>query len=368
MKKILIVFVLISSFFFSGSYYEAVEKQLEIAEKSNFSDLLSPETTDLLDKMEIEGLSSEKLVSFNINDILKLFAEIFSAKIKEPFKAIFSITSCAIICSLIQNFCEKFSQTQKTINVVTALSASGVFLLPIKNILDYSSKVIEESSDFMLAFIPVYSSAITATGNFSSALGYRTLMLGAVTIISRIASEIIAPLISIYIAMCVATSVSDIDIGELSKSLKNFAVWVLTASATVFSGILGLGTLVSSQGNIAFLKTAKLFVGTTVPIVGGTVSEALTTIKSCLEITKNILGSYGVVVIAVIFLPAIVSLLSWKICLSVSSIISGILENKSLSALLSSASSVMGIMLALVVITAVMLIFSVSIMLLTGGG
>ena len=124
----------------------------------------------------------------------------------------------------------------------------------------------------------------------------------------------------------------------------------------------------SSQGNIAFLKTAKLFVGTTVPIVGGTVSEALTTIKSCLEITKNILGSYGVVVIAVIFLPAIVSLLSWKICLSVSSIISGILENKSLSALLSSASSVMGIMLALVVITAVMLIFSVSIMLLTGGG
>ena len=104
------------------------------------------------------------------------------------------------------------------------------------------------------------------------------------------------------------------------------------------------------------------------PIVGGTVSDAFTTLRSCLEITKNVLGTYAIVIIAAVFLPSIISLLSWKICLSLSSGICEILESKKLSSLLSASSAIMGIMLALVVITAIMFVFSVSIMLMTGVG
>lgn len=368
MKEKIIILIIIAAFLLSGSYYETVEKQLKDAEEGGFTDSLSEETLDNLEKIGVKGLSYEKLTSLSFQDIFMILYESFVKKINEPIKAVFSITAAAIICSLTQSFCGNFFQTEKIINAVAALSASSVFLLPMKKAISSSIAVIGECSDFMLSFIPVYSSAIIASGNVSSATGFRTLMISAVTVITRIAGEIIAPLVCIYFALCIASSLSDVNISEISKTINNFSVWLLTFSATVFSGILGLGTLVTSSGDKALSKTAKLFIGSAVPIIGGTVSDAYSALKGCLEITKNVLGTYAIVVIAAIFLPSALSLLSWKICLSVSSGISGILENKILSSLLSSASAVMGILLALVVITAIMFIFSVSIMLMTGGG
>lgn len=366
-KKIIIILIIISAFLLSGSYSETIQKQLDIAENSGLSNILSDETVEFLKKIGIENISYEKLSSLNFKDIFIMLSESISSKIKEPFIAIFSITACTIICSVIDNFYETSSQSGKIINAVAILSVYSIFIFPMKKVLEYSCSVIKECSDFMLGFVPIYSSAIIASGNLNSAIGFRALMLNTVTIISKISGEIITPLICIYLAMCITTSVCDINIGEISKSIKNFAVWILTFSSTVFSGILGFGTLISSTGDIAFSKTAKLFIGTAVPIVGGTVSDALSTLKSCLEVTKNVLGTYAIVVIAAIFLPSAISLLSWKISLSISSGIGDILGNKNFSAILSSVSSVMGIMLALVVITAVMFIFAVGIMLKIGG-
>ncbi len=368
-KKILYIILFVFVFMLSGSYYEStMEEQLEVAKESGFYETLSDETLEMLEKIGIDGLDAEKLASLSFTDIMKLVSESFIMKIKEPFYAAVTVTSAAIICAVIQSFCENFAQAGTVVNTVSALTAAAAVLVPIKNVIASAAEVIRDCSDFMLGFIPVYSSVITASGYVSSASGYRTLMLSAVTVISRLAGELIVPLICIYLAMCVAGAVSDIDISGISKAVKSFAVWVLGAAMTVFSGIMGLGTLITSSADSAFSKTAKFLIGSTVPVVGSTVSDALSTVKSCLFATKSILGAYAIIVIAVIFLPPVITLVSWKICLSVSSGIGGIFGNKNLSGLLSSAAAVMGIMLALVVIVAVAFIFSVAIMLMTGGG
>ena len=368
MKRKILIIVLVFSFFLSGSYYEeTLEEQLNTAEKSGFMDEVSSETIDLLEKIGINGIDPEKLSGLSAKDILALIWESFVLKLKEPLKSLLTVVAAAIICSLAQSFCENFSLTGNVINTVSTLSAASVLMIPVKNIIISASDVIEECSNFILGFVPIYSSAIIASGYVSSAAGFRSLMLGTVTIISKLSGEIIVPLICIYLALCVAGSVSDISVGEISKSVKSFAVWLLGISMTVFSGIMGLGTLISSSTDSAFAKTAKFLIGSAVPIVGSTVSDALSTIKGCLNITKTVLGTYAIVVIAAIFLPPIISLLSWKICLSVSSGIGEFFGNKTLSGLLASVSSVIGIMLALVIVTAVMFIFAVSIMLMTGG-
>lgn len=368
MKQKIIIAILILSLFLSGSYIdENIEKNLETAEKSGFLNSVSSETIEILEKAGIDGLDIEKLSSVSFYDFIKIVLESFLSKIREPFEAVFTVIAAALICSLIHNFFGEISLTGTVTDTVSTLSAAGIIIMPIKNIIEYSSSVITECSEFMLGFIPVYSSAIIASGYVTAATGFRTLMLSAVTLISRLAGEIVFPLICIYLALCVAGSVSDFEIGEISKSVKNFAVWILGISLTVFSGIMGLGSIVSASADSNFSKTAKFIINSAVPIVGSTVSDALSSIKGCLDVTKNILGVYAIFVIAAIFLPSIISLLSWKICLSVSSGACGFFGTKKLSALLTAASSVIGIMLALVVLTSVMFIFAVSIMLMTGG-
>ncbi len=368
-KYILLFFTAVFPFFLCGFTYENefVDEQVSLFKNEIDIGVLSEETAEILDILGLDEIDAEKIMNLSFDDLTDFLIESITSKIKEPFKSIFYIASAAIVCSIISNFCGEFLKTEKIINTVAALSSAGIILIPIKEIIFDAGKVIEECSDFMLGFIPVYSSLVTASGYVSSALGYRTLMLSAVTIISRISSEIILPLISIYFAMCIAGTVSDMNIGEISKHFKNFSVWVLGIIMTVFSGILGIGNLISASADNAFHKTTRLLIGTAVPIVGSTVSDALNTLKGCIDVTKNVFGVYGIIVTSAIFLPPIISLFLWKICLSAASAICGIIENKNLYNLISSASSVLGIMLALLVTSSVMFIFSVAILLMTGG-
>ncbi len=372
MKKRYILLILpFIILFFCGSefdYEDTIEKQIESAGESGFSENIPEETKETLDKIGISGIDFESLSALSFEDILILVWESFVDQIKEPFSAIVAITAAGIICAVTECFYDEFSQSKTVINVVSSISAASCILMPMKNLITYSCDVINECSDFMISFIPVYSSAVTAMGYISSATGFRTLMLGVSTVISRLANEIIVPLICIYFALCIAGTVSDLDVGSISKTVKSFAVWVLTLSMTVFSGIMGLGTLITSSADSTVSKTTKFLIGSSIPVVGGTISDAFATVRSCLGVTKNILGVYAIIVIAVIFLPPIISLICWRICLSISSGIGSVLGNKNLSGLLSSASCVMGIMLGLVAVTAVMFIFSVTIMLMMAGG
>lgn len=370
MKKILFLILIISlTLMLSGSFYEdELSLQLETAEESGMNSALSEETKDSLEKIGLDELSPEAFSSVGFADIAGIILENIKNKIKEPFHSLFYVVAASVLCGVIGSFSENFSGAGKVTDAVAALSSSAIMLVPVKNVILSSSAVIKDCSDFMLGFIPVYSSVITASGAVSSAAGFRALMLSTVTAISKIAEGTVFPLVSVYLALCIAGSVSDIDISGISRTVKNLAVWILAASVTVFSGIMGLGTLISSSSDMAFMKTAKFIIGSTVPVVGGTVSDALSSVKGCLEVTKNILGAYAVVVIALIFIPPAISLLIWKISLSLSSGAAGIMNNKTLAGLFSSASDIMGIVLALVVITAVTFIIAVSIMLMTGGG
>lgn len=365
-KLILTILIFIFPLFLCGASLEDkfIEEQTELINDFNLSD----ETSEILNKLGIDNVTSEEILSLSFYDFIILLAEAARSRISEPFKAVFTIFAAALICVVIHNFCDNFKQTGPVINAVSALAVSSSVLIPVKDVFISASKVIEECSDFMLGFIPLYSSVTASCGYISSAAGYRTLMLGAVTAISRLSSEIVLPLTSIYLAMSIAGSVSEVNIGEISKSFKNFSVWLLGISMTVFSCILGLGTLVSSSADSTFYKTAKFLIGGTIPVVGSAVSDALSSLRGCLTLTKNIFGIYGIIVTAAIFIPPLISVLSWKICLSAAASLCGISDNKSLSNLLCSVSSVMGILLALLVTIGIMFIFSVAILLMTGGG
>lgn len=368
MKFIKIIIIIIFSVILSGSYYqENTENFLSSAKDSGFMDRLSDESIKALERIGIEGLDIDDLSSVSVKDIFEFTAENIAEKAKGPLYSVAAVISCILICALAGCFSDDIKFSEKTINAVCAAGSSAIFILPIKNVMLSSADVIKNCSDFMLGFIPVYSSAVAASGYVSSATGYNSLMLAAVTIISEIADGIIVPLMGIYLGICIAGSVSDMDMSELSKSVKTFAVWILGASMTVFSGIMGLGTLAASSADGAFSKTAKFLIGSAVPVIGGTVSDAMSTVKSCLHITKNMLGIYAVLAIAVIFIPPILSIAFWKMSLYASSIAGSFFGNRNLSSLLSSASSVLGIMLALVILTAVFFIFAVFIMLSLGG-
>ena len=367
MKKVVFYIVLFCVvIMLSGFKYEsAVEQQISVAERNGISDALPESAEKILESLGLDDISADSLSNLPLDDIIRLIGESIKEKVKAPFIAIVSVCAAGILCSVINNFGK--GETKTVYCTVCTLAVSAAVIIPVKDVIYSAAKVITECSDFMLGFIPIYSSVIAASGGISAAAGYRTLMLGASTVASRIAGNIVVPLMCIYLVLCIAGSISPIGIDNIAKGVKNFTVWVMGVSAALFSGIMSIGSIVSSAADGAGAKAVKFVVGSAVPVVGGTVSDALAAAKSCLVMTRNIIGAYAIVAAAVIFIPPIISAVVWKICLSLGSAASDMLDNRPLSSLLSASSTVMGIMLAMVSFTAIMFIFSVAIMIITGG-
>lgn len=367
MKKLAIYITALCAVLFLSafSYGDTAEKQLAAAERAGVSEALPKSAAEALESVGVDGISAQALSEISFGKVLRLIGDSLRDKIKAPFIAVISVCAAGILCGVINNF---GSGEMKTVySAVCTLAAAGAVIIPVKNVISSAAKVITECSDFMLGFIPVYSSVIAASGGVSSAAGYRTLMLGASTALARLAGSVVVPLMCVYLALCAAGTVAPVKIDNIAKSVKSFAVWVMSASAALFSGIMGIGSIVSSSADGAGAKALKFVVGSAVPVVGGTVSDALAAARSCLVMTRNVLGAYAIAAAAVIFIPPVISAFAWKICLSLGAAASDMLDNRQLSSLLSASSAVMGIMLAMVLLTAITFIFSVAIMIITGG-
>lgn len=367
MKKFVICIMMLLAVLMLSAFRfdDTVEKQLAAAQQGGIAEVLPESAAEALESIGIDEISAQALSEISFSEVLRLIGESIRAKIKAPFIAVASVCAAGILCSVINNF---GSGEMKTVySAVCTLAAAAAVIIPVKNVISAAAKVITECSDFMLGFIPIYSSVIAASGGVSSAAGYRTLMLGASTAVARLAGNVIVPLMCVYLALCAAGTIAPVGIDNIARSVKSFAVWVMSASAMLFSGIMGIGSIVTSSADGAGAKALRFVVGSAVPVVGGTVSDALAAAKSCLVMTRNVLGAYAIVAAAVIFIPPIISAFAWKICLSLGAAASDMLDNKALSSLLSASSAVMGIMLAMVLLTAITFIFSVAIMIITGG-
>ena len=106
MKEKIIILIIIAAFLLSGSYYETVEKQLKDAEEGGFTDSLSEETLDNLEKIGVEGLSYEKLTSLSFQDIFMILYESFVKKIngiclRKEAVMLSCLIDKALICGLI---------------------------------------------------------------------------------------------------------------------------------------------------------------------------------------------------------------------------------------------------------------------------
>ena len=85
---------------------------------------------------------------------------------------------------------------------------------------------------------------------------------------------------------------------------------------TVFTGFLSIQSVIGKAADNMTVKTTKFFVGSMVPVVGGALSEALTTVTAGIGMLKSTAAMWCVIVLAIILLPTIIELFLWRIVLS----------------------------------------------------
>lgn len=367
-KKIAILALLLPCFTFSVCAAEAdsedfYRKQYELSGAETLSDSLPKETREFLAENGIEPTNESALSSVSAENVFSHIFAFLKSGAKAPLAAGVSILGIILISAAVSGLRLKGSAGTAAI-CAAALSSAAVISAPMLSVISACISAMQGCAVFMTAFIPVFAAITAASGNTVSSASMSSLLLGASQAVTYIADFVVVPLIGGYAAISLAASVSPvISRSGIADGLKKLSFWIMSLTTTVFVGILGIQTAVGSASDTLSLKTAKFIIGTSVPVAGTALSEALGTVTASIGMLKSGVGIYGVIACCAIFLPLAAELLIWRIVLNLTACASDLLSLEKISALLRCADTVMSVINGIIMLTCAMFVISLGIVL-----
>lgn len=376
-KIILCLCVMAFCFTLSGTainadYYDITD-ELKISGADKLFDELSDDTKQLLNDSGITEISYEALSGMSIDKIFGVIFSLAKEKISSPIKFFALITAVILLNSFLSSFKNSIntnSSTEKVLSIVSVLSIFAILSAPITNVIKNCSEAIVNSSNFMLSFIPVFVSTIGMSGKVATGGIYSSFLFTAVQILSQIISNFLLPLISVYLALSITGAIgTTVNLSGIAETIKKTVFWTIGIVLTVFVGLMSFQSIVASSADSIGIRTAKYIIDSTVPIVGGAISEALNSLNGCLGLLKSTVGVFGIIVTVVTYLPIIVEALLIVISLNIASFIGDVLGDSGAVKIIKVSSSAVTIVLSIVVISMLLTVVSTTtILVITSGG
>ncbi|MDR0404643.1 MAG: stage III sporulation protein AE [Oscillospiraceae bacterium] len=374
LKRVFILCIFIFSFFCLrfNSFAEQNEEQQDILngiykEQSKASgadklkEKLPRETTESLEEIGLQKVDWRELINMSPNKIFKQIIKMIKKLAPVPFKSVFCVLAIILICSLMDNLkvpVGKFS-FKSVLSVVSSLCISVVIVMPMVGFIGRVSNVIKSCSSFMLSFVPIMAAIMISAGQVVSAGSYQVLMMSASQLISQAASGVILPMLSSLLAISMVSSISErLNILGICRFFYKAIRWTLSLSMTTFVSLLTLQGIVGASSDNIGSKAARFMISSFVPVVGGAISDAFTTVQSCVKLLKSSVGAFGIVAAEFIFLPVIIESLLWLISIYLCSAISDIFSLTKISDLLINSARVVSTVLSVILSCMMLLIIS----------
>ncbi|NMA79501.1 MAG: hypothetical protein GX967_02510 [Clostridiales bacterium] len=324
---------------------------------------------DYLSDNSISAEDSSGLMSLSPN---KLISDIFTMakdRITLPIRLLASLIGVVILCSLLESMQDTVpkSSLSNTFGIVGVVASSTILTVQIGDCIFQATQTLHDGSDFMLLYVPIFSSILAVGGNITSATVYNTILFGAAQMISQMTSTIFVPMIGSFLALSIVGSIMpELNLISLANAIKGITMWGLGIIMTIFVGLLTVQSFVGTATDTLALKATKFAISAFVPVVGGALSEALNTVQGSMGILKASIGGFGIIAGAMTMLPTIIYVVMIKGAIAVAGIVSDIFGTTKLSSLFKSCSATLSIIIALLVSTTLLLIISTTIMLMTG--
>ncbi len=367
MKKIVFIIVLIG-LFTVNAYAKSPEDELissmegelsefeqslpdyikDILPDDIFSGEFSPLTKGEINSKTFFDTAIDSLLA-GIPSVLSSVALILAAVI---ISSVFNTASNGLNTSMLKesyNLCSSLCISLSVFNLVSNLSSS---------VISYMRTL----CTVMNTFAPVMTVINIFSGKLSTAALGNASMMMFIALVENVLLACLVPIISVSLVFSIIKSISgDSDIGGISKLVKNTFITLTVFTMMIFSFVFSFQSTLTQSADSLSMKTAKFAVGSFIPIVGPSISEALRTVTSSIALIKNCLGALGMICVLLLTLPIVISVYLHKLCLDICASLSGMIGCEKEKGIISDASGICGFILAMVACTGMFFIFILSI-------
>lgn len=349
---------------------EVYKQQME---ETGVSELFSQLPEDVRQSLVNAGIDSPDYNVLSAMDFGKILNEICRLTVNEaatPFGALIVCIGIMILCSMIEGFKLSLGSSMGSIcGTVGTLCVCTVVVVPLCSTIAELCEVISGASSFMLFYIPIMAGLMATSGQPITGAAYYTAMMSAGQAISLMSSKVFLPVLNIFMGVSVASSVSPrMNLSSLCDLLYKVLKWIMTLSMSIFVSILTFQSMITKASDGTAGRVMRFAVSSFVPVVGGALGEALSSVRGGLQLLKSGAGVFAIFGTAFFFFPILFRCILWIFALNFSASVGDLFDVKQISKLLRSASKAVSTMTAVLLCVMTVFILTTVIILLIGGG
>lgn len=329
MKKIcsvLIAGVLLAllSVFASAAEFEKEQEQLWLG---GLYDAVDGETRELLESIGIGEVDADTLIGISPGKVFGLLRDILVREASSPFSAVLPVLGLLLLCALVTTFAGE-GQLSELCGTVGVLCVMFAVVLSSCDIFSQTLSSVLVTKDFMLCLLPAFCGVLAFSGGTLTAAGFSAVMLAFAGTVSVTLAAGTPVFCAADTALAAAAALDPFfDLSPVVKLLNKAVTSVLAFVSSVFTAVLGIKGTVAAAADTVGLKGLKFIVGSSVPIVGSAIGDALNTLTAGLGLIKHTAGAFGIAVLLLINLPPLLRLIVWKTALFLLSTCAGMLGN-----------------------------------------
>ncbi len=183
---------------------------------------------------------------------------------------------------------------------VAIFSLAAEALALAKNVLSVICGVME-------LMVPVMEGAALFGGSLTEKTVAAAGMALAATLVNETAAGVLVPVTGLLLGLTAAEAACGM-FGGLAEAVKKILLrlWQIVTLAASF--LLGMQTVIARSADTLGLRAAKLALSSFLPVAGGAVAEAFSTLRSGAVMLRSAAGVGGILALLLLLLPALVPL------------------------------------------------------------
>ncbi len=211
------------------------------------------------------------------------------------------------------------------------------------------------------SMLPMMGTLYALGGNVRAAAANHGVLSVFLSVAQVLCSRAVLPVAGV----CLVLALSDALTGKaVLKPLGNLIKRTFTLGISflmlLLSFLLGLQTTLAAGSDTLALRTVRFAAGSFLPVVGGSVSEAMKTVAGSIGYLRTLAGTGGILVLFLFFLPTFLTVLLTRVVFLLAGALAELLGVKGEGRILGELASVYGYFLAVIAAVFTMAVFSLS--------
>ena len=354
MKRLLFLFLLLPLFACSAYAEEPGRIAMETYNVQALENGLSDEEAAISGKLRYGSYDTASALF----RLWNAFLERLRTELRAGFGIAASILALVFLCAFSSCVCS-VDRIRELLEICGVCAAGAMLFGNVNSLVSQTVNALYRLSDYSKAALPVLYSAAAAGGAVSSSAMHYAAASLALDVMMSLSQKAVIPLIYANLALVVSNALFS---NPLLTSMVQLTKWcaktVLTAATLAFTTYLGLGTLVSTGIDAAAVKAARTVISTSLPVVGGMLSDASAAVLSAAGVIRSCSGAFGVIAVSAMCVGPLALLSVKNFLFKAVAAAAESVQNARLQRLFNGIGNAVGLLMGLLGSSAVMLFLS----------